>query len=114
MLTWPKKRNLFLKFSYGNGHIMNDMAVSLWFTYLMLFYQNVINLEPVYAGIILLSGQIADGIATVFVGIVSDKEMKSAFCLRYGKRKVVFIFLISRTAFITHLKYLLIPSNICA
>ena len=79
------------KYGYGTGHIMNDMATSLWYTYLLLFYMDVIKLGPIYAGIILLVGQIADGIATVVVGILSDRETNFGLCLRYGKRKVIFI-----------------------
>ena len=42
----------------------------------------------VYAGIILLVGQIADGIATIVVGVLSDRETNLHACLKYGKRKV--------------------------
>jgi Na+/melibiose symporter-like transporter len=76
------------KYGYGTGHILNDMCASLWFTYLLLFYMNVIKLGAINAGIILLAGQIADGIATVVVGIVSDRKTNFGFCVRYGKRKL--------------------------
>ena len=83
-----EKMNRATKYGFGTGHIMNDMCASLWFTYLLLYYEKVINLGAVYAGIILLVGQIADGIATIVVGILSDRETNLRVCLKYGKRKV--------------------------
>ena len=88
MGTETEKINRATKYGYGTGHIMNDMCASLWFTYLLLYYEKVINLGAVYAGIILLVGQIADGIATIIVGILSDRETNLKVCLNYGKRKV--------------------------
>ena len=88
MGTETEKLKRVTKYGYGTGHIMNDMCASLWFTYLLLYYEKVINLGAVYAGIILLVGQIADGIATIVVGILSDRETNLSVCLNYGKRKV--------------------------
>ena len=82
------KVNRLTKYGYGTGHIMNDMCNALYFTYLLLFYMNVVKLTPVYAGIIMLVGQIADGIATVVVGILQDRASNFGLCIRYGKRKV--------------------------
>ena len=76
------------KYGYGTGHIMNDMCASMWFAYLLLYYMNVVELGPIYAGIIILSGQIADGIATVVVGILIDIETPFRLCYIFGKRKV--------------------------
>ena len=85
------KLSIVTKFGYGTGHIMNDMAASLGFTYLMLFFQNVVRLHPVNSGLIVLVGQVANGIGAVIVGILSDKEIKIPLCLRYGKRKVILV-----------------------
>ncbi|XP_045121606.1 major facilitator superfamily domain-containing protein 12-like [Portunus trituberculatus] len=75
------------KVSYGVGHVFNDLCASMWFTYLLLFYQNVLQFDNTLAGLILLVGQIADGISTPIVGIFSDKENKIPICARYGRRK---------------------------
>ncbi|KAI1283167.1 Major facilitator superfamily domain-containing protein 12 [Halotydeus destructor] len=48
--------------------------------------QQVEQFSPSLAGIALLVGQIADGIATPFVGIESDRDTDWILC-RYGKRK---------------------------
>ena len=82
------KVNRLTKYGYGTGNITNDMCNALYFTYLLLFYMNVVKLTPVYAGIIMLVGQIADGIATVVVGILQDRASNFGLCIRYGKRKV--------------------------
>ena len=76
------------KLGYGTGHIMNDMIAYLGYTYALLFYMNVIKIGRLYAGIIVLVGQIIDGISTVAVGILSSRETNFGFCIRYGKQKV--------------------------
>lgn len=76
------------KVSYGVGHVFNDLCASMWFTYLLVFYQNVLQFSNTMAGLILLVGQLADGISTPIVGIFSDKENKIPLCARYGRRKI--------------------------
>ena len=76
------------KYGYGTGHVLNDMCASMWFTYMLLFFHNVIKLDNFYSGLIVLVGQIADGLSTVLVGVLSDKDSKFWLCVHYGKRKV--------------------------
>ncbi|KAB7495419.1 Major facilitator superfamily domain-containing protein 12 [Armadillidium nasatum] len=76
------------KFSYGVGHVFNDLCSSMWFSYLLIFFEKVLRFSKTHSGLILLVGQLADGISTPFVGIFSDKENKIAACARYGRRKV--------------------------
>lgn len=45
----------------------------MWFIYLSYYLLYVVQLDPNIAGLCLLSGQIADGIATPIVGFFSDK-----------------------------------------
>ncbi len=61
------------KAGFGLGHVLNDLCASMWFTYLLLFFHRVLQFENIYAGYVLLIGQIADGISTTFVGYFSDK-----------------------------------------
>lgn len=78
-------------FGYSIGHFQNDLCAACWFNYLLYFMKNVVFAgDPdsgFYAGIVLLSGQIADGIATPLVGIYSDKTNT-----RIGKRTPWYIF----------------------
>lgn len=69
---------------YGVGHILNDLCASMWFTYLLVYLHKVVEFSNVAAGTLLLIGQIADALATPFVGIESDK---TGDC-RYGRRKI--------------------------
>jgi len=72
------------KLVFGFGHILNDLCATMWFTYLLLFFQEVLSFSQPTAGYILLIGQIADGASTTFIGYESDRTIW--FC-RYTKRK---------------------------
>ncbi|WZZ55978.1 hypothetical protein YC2023_056085 [Brassica napus] len=63
-------------FYYGVGHMLNDITASCWFTYLLLFLTQI-GLSPRDAAIVMLSGQVADGFATVFVGEL-DGQLRRA------------------------------------
>ncbi|KAI9170301.1 hypothetical protein LWI28_025702 [Acer negundo] len=52
---------------YGMGHMLNDITAACWFTYLLVFLSDI-GLSPRAAASIMLSGQIADGFATIFSG----------------------------------------------
>ncbi|XP_067929572.1 major facilitator superfamily domain-containing protein 12-like isoform X2 [Watersipora subatra] len=75
---------LVRKFSYGVGHVLNDLCASMWFTYLLIFYHQVLGMDNILAGNLLLLGQVADALATPFVGYESDRLNG---CFGYGKRK---------------------------
>jgi len=81
--------SLYIKFGYGLGHVLNDLCASMWFTYLLLFYHQVLEFNNTYAGIILLVGQVADGVSTTIVGSLCDGKSEEGawLCRRYGQRK---------------------------
>ncbi|XP_018551465.1 major facilitator superfamily domain-containing protein 12 [Lates calcarifer] len=72
------------KLSYAVGHFLNDLCASMWFTYLLVFYHSVLGFRNTNAGVLLLVGQIADGICTPLIGYESDR---TPGCGNYGKRK---------------------------
>ena len=72
------------RFSYGVGHVLNDLCASMWFSYLLVFYHHVINFSNEMAGYLMLLGQVADAMATPLVGYESDRT--SGFW-GYTKRK---------------------------
>jgi len=76
-----------IKLGYGLGHVLNDLCASMWFTYLLLFYHKVLYFNNTYAGVILLVGQLADGLSTTFVGFLGDRPDNTWLCRVYGKRK---------------------------
>ena len=78
-------------FGYGLGHVCNDICASMWFTYLLLFFQKVfavihccldsgsrgllqvVGASRSDAAVLMLVGQFADGISTTLLGLVADK-----------------------------------------
>ncbi|XP_025206506.1 major facilitator superfamily domain-containing protein 12-like [Melanaphis sacchari] len=64
--------------AYGFGHVFNDITAAIWFSYTMVFMQNVVGVPATTAGFLLFFGQTVDAIATPFVGIMVDK---------FGKKK---------------------------
>ncbi|XP_040575616.1 major facilitator superfamily domain-containing protein 12 [Lepeophtheirus salmonis] len=78
----------FLKFSYSLGHVQNDLYASMWFTYLLVFFNKVLLFDNTSAGVVLFIGQLADGISTPLVGIFCDRGSNSSFlCARIGSRR---------------------------
>jgi len=75
------------KLGFGFGHVLNDLCASMWFTYLLVFFSKVLYFNNTYAGVILLVGQLADGVSTTFVGLMSDKPDNLWLCRKYGRRK---------------------------
>lgn len=76
------------KLAFAVGHVVNDMAGSMWFTYFLIFFSSVLKFDNVYSGIILMVGQVSDGIATLFVGtFMEHPSFNKWLCQRYGKRK---------------------------
>lgn len=58
--------------SYGVGHMLNDITSACWFTYLLLFLQQI-GLAPRAAAVVMLSGQVADGLMTILAGEMIDR-----------------------------------------
>lgn len=75
------------KIGYGLGHVLNDLCASMWFTYLLLFFHQVLYFNNNYSGVILLVGQVADGISTTLVGGLCDRPDNFWLCRRYGQKK---------------------------
>ncbi|PWZ37808.1 Major facilitator superfamily domain-containing protein 12 [Zea mays] len=76
--------------SYGSGHMLNDITSSCWFTYLLVFLTDL-GLSPGDAAIVMLSGQLADGFTTIFVGELIYEVMNMRFLFqmdRFGHFKL--------------------------
>lgn len=70
---------------YGVGHVGNDLCASLWFSYLLVFLEQVTKMDSVSSGLLMIIGQMTDGLATPIVGYGLDKI---GICgSRYGRRK---------------------------
>lgn len=73
--------------AYSVGHFCNDLCAAMWFMFLSWYLNKVVMLDERTTAYCLLSGQIADGLFTPIVGVLSDK-----FDTRCGKRTPWFIF----------------------
>lgn len=73
------------RIGFITGHVFNDLCASMWFSYLVLYFNYVLQFSHPMSGAIMLVGQVADAIATPFAGRESDKS--GELCGRYGKRK---------------------------
>lgn len=94
-----------LQLAFGVGHVFNDICSSMWFSYILIYLNLVIQFESWQAGLILLIGQVkfsvnvyimvftlyiifiqlSDAIANPIIGYLSDKT-SNGLC-GYGKRK---------------------------
>ncbi len=75
---------LYRRVAYGTANFTNVLAVSMWFTYSVGFYQNVLQLPPKSTGTIILAAQIGGAVSTPFIGMWSD----NCRCRVPGRRKV--------------------------
>jgi Na+/melibiose symporter-like transporter len=81
------RANILKRAGYGMGHVFNDMCGAMGFTYSLIFFQKVLGFSSFDAGIFMAIGQLADGLSTVLVGILSDNKNLFWLCTRYGNRK---------------------------
>lgn len=50
------KVTIATRYAYALGHIFNDLAAAMWFSYTLLFLQRISLIQPVVAGSLLLLG----------------------------------------------------------
>ncbi|XP_006869107.1 PREDICTED: major facilitator superfamily domain-containing protein 12 [Chrysochloris asiatica] len=81
----PRALPLVARLSYAVGHFLNDLCASMWFTYLLLYLHSVRAYSSRGAGLLLLLGQVADGLCTPLVGYEADRA--AGHCARCGPRK---------------------------
>ncbi|XP_015055223.1 major facilitator superfamily domain-containing protein 12-like isoform X1 [Solanum pennellii] len=68
----PKSLGRFSVFTYGVGHMLNDITSSCWYTYLLLYFTNI-GLSPSNAATVTLTGQFADAFTTIIAGELIDR-----------------------------------------
>jgi GPH family glycoside/pentoside/hexuronide:cation symporter len=67
--------------AYSVGHLSNDLIAATVSVYMSWYLINVVELDAYLTGLVFLVGQISDGIATVFISLLSDK-----YSTPWGKR----------------------------
>lgn len=80
----PAPLPLLQRLSYATGHFLNDLCASMWFTYFLVYFHSVLGFSSANAGILLLVGQVADGLCTPVIGYESNRH---GCILRCGRRK---------------------------
>ena len=71
------------KFSYGVGHVLNDLVANAWFSYLLIYLTKVAELTNSHTGYVAMCGQVTDGICTPIIALLNDRTV-----CRYGRRKI--------------------------
>lgn len=62
----------FERIGFSLGHVFNDISAAVWFSYFLLYFQNVIEISGIQGSYLLLLGQVIDAIATPIVGYITD------------------------------------------
>lgn len=86
-MTTEKRLPWTQRLCFGVGHALNDLTSSMWFSYLIVYLQLILGFNSNYAGMILLTGQIVDAVATPLLGFETSNGHGGNLCRRYGKRK---------------------------
>ncbi len=60
------------KYAYGIGALGKDLACSIVFLYIMFYFTDIIGLDPVFVGTVMLIARFWDAINDTFMGIVVD------------------------------------------
>ncbi|CAN0260501.1 unnamed protein product [Lampetra fluviatilis] len=67
------RMTLASRLAFAGGHFFNDVCAATWFTYGLAFLHGVAGIGSPGAGLLVLLGQVADGLATPLVGIAADR-----------------------------------------
>ncbi|KAI2806351.1 Major facilitator super domain-containing protein 12, partial [Blomia tropicalis] len=71
------------KYSFGLGHVQNDICATIWFTYTMLFYKLSYDGDS-YLFVVI--GQIFDAIITIIVGLTFNCSLTNSEFFSLGKQ----------------------------
>ena len=72
METTSKKMSLLEKLSYGSGNMGICLATTIISTFMMYFYTDVIQLQLIQVGTIMMVGGVVDAISDVAMGVIVD------------------------------------------
>lgn len=79
----PSIRN---RIACKTGHILNNLTSSVWYSYALLYFQNVVGLSPVTVGIIFFISQTLMAVSFLVTSLGREKRFWNSFS-SYGKRK---------------------------
>lgn len=64
--------NTFAKIGYALGHVLNDLCATVWFSYTLLFFKDVLGMSN-QAGTFMMLGQVSDAVFSAIVGFMTDR-----------------------------------------
>ena len=73
------------KIGFAMGHILQDLCDAIWFNYFVFFVVKVLKYGNVFAGVLILIGQVTNVLSSIIFSFVSDKDLKFFSC--FGPRK---------------------------
>lgn len=56
-LMEPKRCTEWNKLCYGLGHVYNDLCSAVWFSYTLFYWQIIMKMDSISAGILMMSGK---------------------------------------------------------
>ena len=68
------------------GHILNNLTLTMWYSYALLYFQNVVGLYPTSAGILFFISQILTAVTLLVINHGRDRRLWQSFSA-YGIRK---------------------------
>ena len=69
------------QYGFCLGHVLNDLASPIWFSYSLLFYKMF---YPAKAYWFVVTGQVFDSVATLFIGMYFDSDITKSKLFRLG------------------------------
>jgi sugar (glycoside-pentoside-hexuronide) transporter len=81
-LPWP------IRIAYGVGDFYGGSSVTIVSLLYLFFLTNVVGLQPILAGTVMLIGRVADGTIDPFLGLLTDRTRT-----RWGRRSPYFLWL---------------------
>lgn len=79
----PSIRN---RIACKTGHVLNNLTSSVWYSYALLYFQNVVGLSSVTVGIIFFTSQILMAASFIVISFGRDNRLWNSFAA-YGRRK---------------------------
>lgn len=93
--SWRRGKLFNQNVVYGFGHVYNDLCAAMWFSYMMLFFQAVLDMRAAVAGAMLLLG--------IFIRFVFVCTFTFDICFRLNLNKYLlkyyflYLFLIAQS-----------------
>ena len=120
MLQKNAKPNLFEKLIYASGQVGLNALATLFSSYVLLFYTDVIGINAATVGTIILISKLFDGFSDIIAGqIIDTHKSKYGHCIPVIMRwtipmiiSVIFVFLVPRTIGALQIAFIFVTYNL--